>query len=144
MLEIYDIASRQPIRLTPFLDVVLSWNFGVSYSLLSAQSEAGRIGLLVFQSAIIVFLSVWLWRAERLSTAAALGLVIGGALGNVVDRVLHGAVADFFFFHIPLPVGPLANYVFNVADAAIFAGVVLLLVESFRTGSGAQQKPAAG
>ncbi len=144
MLEIYDIALRQPVRLTPFLDVVLSWNFGISYSLLAAQSELARIGLLLFQLSIIVFLSIWLWRARRPLTAAALGLVIGGALGNVADRLFHGAVADFFFFHTALPVGPLANYVFNVADAAIFIGVALLLVESFRAGSGAPQTPAVG
>lgn len=144
MLEIYDIAMRQPVRLTPFLDVVLSWNFGISYSLLAAQSETARIALLAFQSSIIVILLFWLWRAPRRLTAAALGLVVGGALGNVADRLLHGAVADFFFFHTALPVGPLANYVFNVADAAIFVGVALLLFESFRAGSSAPRTPAVG
>lgn len=144
MLEIYDIAMRQPVRLTPFLDVVLSWNFGISYSLLAAQSETARNALLAFQSSIIVILLFWLWRAPRRLTAAALGLVVGGALGNVADRLLHGAVADFFFFHTALPVGPLANYVFNVADAAIFVGVALLLFESFRAGSSAPRTPAVG
>jgi signal peptidase II len=57
--------------------------------------------------------------------------VVGGALGNAIDRLLRGAVADFFYLHTTLPVGPLANYVFNVADVAITAGVALLLYESF-------------
>jgi signal peptidase II len=61
----------------------------------------------------------------------ALGLVIGWALGNAADRLMRGAVADFFYLHTTLPVGPLANYVFNVADVAITAGVILLLYESF-------------
>lgn len=143
MLEIFDIALRQPIRLTPFLDVILSWNLGISYSMFAAQSDVGRWAILAFQSTIIVFLLFWLWRTPRRLTATALGLVVGGALGNVVDRLLHGAVADFFFFHTALPVGPLANYVFNVADAAIFLGVALLALENFST-SDAPRTPAAG
>lgn len=143
MLEIYDIALRQPIRLTPFLDVVLSWNLGISYSMFAAQTEFGRIAILALQLSIVVLLLFWLWRTPRRLTAAALGLVIGGALGNVADRLLHGAVADFFFFHTALPVGPLANYVFNLADAAIFLGVALLLLESFWA-SNPPEAPAAG
>lgn len=143
MLNVFDIGLRQPIRLTSFLDVVLSWNFGVSYSLLASQAEPARILLVLFQLSIVGCLVYWLWRAPRRLTAAALGLVVGGALGNVADRLTRGAVADFFFLHTTLPVGPLANYVFNVADAAIFLGVVLLLLESFRAGS-TRPTPAAG
>jgi signal peptidase II len=83
-----------------------------------------------------------MWRAPRRLTAAALGFVIGGALGNVADRLRHGAVADFFFFHTALPVGPLANYVFNVADAAIFVGVALLLLEGLTSGPTARPSAA--
>ena len=61
--------------------------------------------------------------------ALALGLLIGGALGNAIDRLVHGAVADFLYFHTPVSLGPLSNYVFNIADAAIFVGVMLLLYE---------------
>jgi signal peptidase II len=131
MLNVFDIARRQPIHVAPFLDIVLSWNSGVSYSLLASQTVWTRSLLLLFQASVVGCLSYWLWRAPRRITAVALGLVIGGALGNVADRLRHGAVADFFFFHTALPVGPLANYVFNVADAAIFLGVVLLLLEGF-------------
>ena len=73
-------------------------------------------------------------------TGLALGLVIGGALGNAVDRVMRGAVADFFYLHTSLPVGPLANYVFNVADVFITGGVALLLYESLFLPPPAQTK----
>ncbi len=130
MLEVFGVAGRHPIRLTPFLDVTLSWNRGVSYSLLSAQGDVARYGLLALQVAIVAGLCLWLWRTPRRLTAFALGLIIGGALGNALDRLRFGAVADFFFFHTSLPVGPLANYVFNVADALITLGVALMLVDA--------------
>ncbi|MDE2578136.1 MAG: signal peptidase II [Hyphomicrobiales bacterium] len=127
MIAVFDIASRQPIRLAPFLDVVMAWNPGVSYSLLPFM---GRYGLLAVAGLAVAVLGVWLWRTPDRLTGAALGLIIGGALGNALDRFRFGAVADFFFLHTDLPVGPLANYVFNVADVAIVAGVALLLYES--------------
>jgi signal peptidase II len=143
MLYVIDIGTRQPIRATPFLDIVLSWNFGISYSLFSAQNQLARYALLAAQLAIVAGLVLWLWRAQRPLVATALGLIVGGALGNVADRLTHGAVADFFFFHTELPVGPLANYVFNLADVAIFCGVALLFLESFFTPrKGAPQSPA--
>jgi len=133
MLNVYDIAARQPVTLTPFLDLVLSWNYGVSYSLFPAHEGAARLALLLVQAAIVAALTVWLWRAPHPRPALALGLVIGGALGNAADRLTRGAVADFFYLHTELPVGPLANYVFNVADVAITVGVALLLYESLAT-----------
>lgn len=131
MLHIFDMAARAPIRLAPFLDVVLSWNYGVSYSLFPAHEGWARAGLLVVQGAIVAGLAAWMLKSESRLTATALGLIIGGALGNAADRLTRGAVADFFYLHTSLPVGPLANYVFNVADVAITAGVVLLVIEGF-------------
>jgi signal peptidase II len=131
MLNFFDIQSREPIRLLPFLDVVMSWNHGISYSLFSTKDDIARIALLSAQLAIICGLSVWLCLARQRITSLGLGLIIGGALGNATDRLLRGAVADFFFLHTTLPVGPLANYVFNLADVAITLGVALLLFESF-------------
>lgn len=133
MLQLFDIGMRQPIHAAPFLDIVLSWNFGISYSLFSARGESARLVLLAVQLTIVAGVLSWLWRARQRLTAVGLGLVAGGALGNASDRVAHGAVADFFFFHTSLPVGPLANYVFNLADAAIFVGVALLFLQSFTT-----------
>lgn len=135
MLRVFGMGERAPVRVAPFLDITLSWNAGISYSLFPAHSEAGRLALVAMQLAIAGGLFLWLWRTPRRLTAAALGLVVGGALGNAFDRLHYGAVADFFHFHTSLPVGPLANYVFNLADAAIFAGVALLVLES---GSGAR------
>jgi signal peptidase II len=132
MIQVFDIASRQPIRVTPFLDLVMAWNPGVSYSLLTADGPLGRWALLGLAALAVGVLGAWLWRAPDHLTAVALGLVIGGALGNALDRWSYGAVADFFYLHTTLPVGPLANYVFNVADSAIVAGVALLLYESLR------------
>ena len=137
-----DIGQRQPIRATPFLDIVLSWNFGISYSLLSAHDQAARYILLAAQLGIVAGLTLWLWRARRPLVAIALGLIIGGALGNVADRLTHGAVADFFFLHTDLPVGPLANYVFNLADVSIFCGVALLFLESFAPSKSAPSTPS--
>ncbi len=131
MLDIFDIAAKQPITLTPFLDVVLSWNHGVSYSLFPAHGGSARVALLAFQGLVVAVLAFWMLRAQSRLTATALGLIIGGALGNICDRLFRGAVADFFYLHTELPVGPLANYVFNVADVAITVGVMLLLYESF-------------
>ena len=133
MLNVYDIGARQPVTLTPFLDLVLSWNYGVSYSLFSTHDGLARYAMLAVQVAIVVGLIIWLRRVTNHLGALALGLVIGGALGNMTDRLARGAVADFFHLHTTLPVGPLANYVFNVADVAITAGVALLLYESFLT-----------
>ncbi len=130
MLNVFDIEARQPIRLSPFLDVVLSWNHGISYSLLSAHNDFMRTALLAAQLLIVSALMVWLWRAQQRLTALALGLIIGGALGNAADRLARGAVADFFFLHTTLPVGPLANYIFNVADVAITLGVAMLLLDN--------------
>lgn len=130
MLGPFDIAARQPVRVTPFLDLVLGWNRGISYGWFAQETDAGRWGLIGLS--ILVSAALWLWlaQARRRMTAAALGLVIGGALANTMDRVVHGAVADFFLLHA----AGFSWYVFNTADIAIFAGVALLLYESFSDG----------
>ena len=125
MLNVYDIGSRQPVSFTPLLDLVLVWNKGVSYGLFNSNPQSF---LIVISVLICTVLWVWLCRAVRPLTAAALGLVIGGALANALDRFLHGAVADFFLLHWE----GWNWYVFNLADMAIVAGVGLLLYESFR------------
>ena len=130
MLNVYDVAARSPVTLAPFLDLVLSWNYGISYSLFATHERWARYVMLAIQAAIVIGLVTWLRSAENRLSGLALGLVIGGALGNMIDRLARGAVADFFYLHTTLPVGPLANYVFNAADIAITAGVALLLYES--------------
>jgi signal peptidase II len=130
MLGPFDIAARQPVRIAPFLDLVLTWNRGVSYGWLMQDTEAGRLALIALSVAVSLGLTLWLARTRRPLTASALGLVIGGALGNALDRVVYGAVADFFLFHA----WGFSWYVFNLADAAIVAGVLLLLYESWAEG----------
>ena len=127
MLDVFDIKTRQPVALTPFLDLVMAWNPGISYSLLSAETPEGRMALLALSLGATLFLGVWLWRAPRRPTTVGLGLIVGGALGNAYDRFAYGAVADFFHFHV----GDFHWYIFNLADVAIVAGVGLLLYESF-------------
>jgi len=115
------------IVVLPFLDLVMVWNRGVSYGLLQAGGIAGTLLLTAFSLIAVVVLSWWLARADRLTLTAGLGLIIGGALGNVIDRILYGAVADFFHFHA----FGRDWYVFNVADAAITIGVIVLLIDAF-------------
>ena len=128
MRDLLEYAER-PIALTSFLDLFLSWNKGFSYSLLHDAGAAGRFGLLALALVAVIVLARWLWRATTLTAGVGLGLVIGGALGNALDRAIFGAVEDFLYFHTTISLGPLSNYVFNVADAAISVGVGLLLVD---------------
>jgi signal peptidase II len=121
----YRIETRQPVRLTSFLDLVFARNSGISYSLLSAHGAVGRWSLLALAIVATALLGVWLWRAGTRATALGLGLIIGGALGNACDRLIYGYVADFYHFHV----GRFSWYVFNLADVAICAGVALLLLE---------------
>ena len=129
-IGLLDGPEHPSIALTPFLALTMSWNRGVAYTLLRSDSDLGRYALIVVSLGAAIFLAVWLWRAQGLAKTLALGLLIGGALGNAIDRMVHGAVADFLYFHTPVSLGPLSNYVFNIADAAIFVGVMLLLYDS--------------
>lgn len=126
MLGPFDLASRGRFIVTPFFDLVMVWNKGVSYGLLEAQSGVGRAGLVVFAGLVTFGLVLWLARVERSVVAVAIGLVIGGAVGNVWDRIHYGAVADFFSFHA----FGFYWYIFNVADIWIVLGVVLFLYDS--------------
>ncbi|MCX7899658.1 MAG: signal peptidase II, partial [Methylocystis sp.] len=87
MLDIFDIKAKAPVTLTPFLDVVLSWNHGVSYSLFPAHETGARLALLAFQGLVVAVLAFWMLRAQSRATSVAFGLIIGGALGNICDRL---------------------------------------------------------
>jgi len=118
------------ITVTPFFNLVLVWNRGVSFGILNQSSVWIPWLLSALAAAICVGLFIWLRRAESRWLATALGLIIGGALGNLVDRLRFGAVVDFldvhaFGYHWPA---------FNVADAAITVGVGVLLIDSLITG----------
>jgi len=126
MLYVYDIGAKGVVTVTPFFDLVLVWNRGVSYGLLPQDSDLGRWALILFAFAAAFALVIWLARVTSPLAAAAMGLVIGGAVGNAIDRILYGAVADFFSFHAY----GYQWYIFNIADVAIVAGVIGLLYES--------------
>ncbi len=127
MLGPFAIEAKGRVTITPFLDLVMAWNKGISYGWFAQHSDAGRIALIVLSLAISVALWFWLARITRPLSAAAIGLVVGGALANALDRIVHGAVADFFLFHA----FGYSWYVFNLADVAIVAGVALLMYESW-------------
>jgi signal peptidase II len=126
MLYVYDIGSKGTVRIAPFFDLVLVWNQGVSYGMLQQRSELGRWALILFAFASVIALVIWLARITSKLTAVCIGLIIGGAIGNAIDRILYGAVADFFSFHA----FGFEWYIFNIADTAIVAGVIGLLYES--------------
>jgi signal peptidase II len=130
MLYVYDIDAKGTVTVAPFLDLVLVWNQGISYGLLQQHSELGRVGLILFAFTAALGLTLWLARVASPLAAAAIGLIIGGAVANAIDRIVYGAVADFFSFHA----FGFEWYVFNIADAAIVAGVVGLLYESLVKG----------
>ncbi|WP_374764459.1 signal peptidase II [Yunchengibacter salinarum] len=122
-----DLATRGRLSLLPFLDFTLVWNRGISMNL-PLGDLVGRAGLIGLTLLVVIWLLRWLWRSQRPVEALALGAVVGGALGNVLDRVIHGAVVDFVHLHA----FDYHFYVFNVADAAITLGVAALLVDGLR------------
>src|ERR1700730_16326486 len=143
LLYVFDIRAKIPVQLTPFLDLVLVWNKGISYGLFQQEGVAGQWALLAIKAVAIVLLWVWLARAGSRLTAVALGLITGGAVGNAIDPFVHEGVADFVLFHITTETIHLNWYVFNFADTAIVAGVAVLLYESlFR--DGAAKAPRSG
>jgi signal peptidase II len=130
LLYEFDFIIMRPferVEVLPFFDLVMVWNRGISYGLLQADSILFTRLLTLFQLSAVALLTWWLLRADRKFLGLGLGLVIGGALGNVIDRIRFGAVADFFHFHA----GNFSFYVFNIADAAITIGVIALLADAF-------------
>ncbi len=131
------IRAKGRVVVTPFLDFVYVLNQGVSYSFLTGSSQGWQYALAVF--AVVASLALTIWLAQGVDNklaAVSVGLIIGGALGNGLDRVTLGGVADFFSLHA----FGYYWYVFNVADVAIVAGVVGLLYESLSLGA---RTPAA-
>ena len=140
LIYVFDIRARVPVRITPFLDLVLIWNKGISYGLFQQEGALGQWVLMGIKAVAIVLLWVWLARTPSRLTAVALGLITGGAVGNAIDPFVHEGVADFVLFHITTPTIHFNWYVFNFADSAIVAGVAGLLYESL-LGDGAAKAP---
>jgi signal peptidase II len=135
-----DLPARGIVRLTPFLDLVLTWNTGISYGLFRQQGPFGQGVLLALKAVAVVLLWIWLARTSSRLAALSLGLIIGGAIGNAIDRLAYGAVADFVLFHVTTATFSFNWYVFNLADVAIVAGVIGLLFETL-IGRGAAKAP---
>jgi signal peptidase II len=126
-LFVYDLPVKEPAEIAPFINLIVVWNRGISYGLFQQNSELGRWALVAISILASICLGIWIRRTTAKLLAASLGLIVGGAIGNAIDRMAYGAVFDFIQFHV----GSWSWYVFNVADAAIVAGVAGLLYDSF-------------
>lgn len=127
----FDLAQRGAVRVTPFFDLVLAWNVGISFGWFQTDNQFAQVALMAIKAIAVIVLGIWMARSSTLLATLALGLIIGGAAGNVIDRFLHGAVVDFALFHLDIGGKTYNWYVFNVADVAIVAGVAALLYDSF-------------
>jgi signal peptidase II len=137
-----DLPLRGRVRVLPVLDLTMVWNRGVTFGMLNGLGAWSGPAIAVVALVIVAALGLWLRRVRSSLTAVAIGAVAGGAVGNVMDRLRHGAVVDFIYAHI----GDWAwNYIFNIADAAIVCGVIALVLDSQWTrpmsGAGASRAP---
>jgi signal peptidase II len=127
LIDIFEIESRVVVPVLPFFDLVMAWNKGISYGLFQADTLTGRAILIGFAILVCTVLFIWLARVNNRLMAVSLGLIIGGAVGNIYDRIAFGAVADFFSLH---GYG-FYWYIFNVADIWIAFGVGLMMYDAF-------------
>jgi signal peptidase II len=131
LLNVFDIAHRGVVKVTPFFDLVLAWNVGISFGWFQNDSPLVQIILMIIKAVAVIVLAIWMARSRTLTATIALGLIIGGAIGNAIDRFAYGAVVDFAQFHVQIGGITYNWYVFNLADVAIVAGVAALLYDSF-------------
>ncbi len=133
LVALADLDEVGTWAVTSFFSLTMAWNEGISYSLFASHKQGTLIGI-----SLIVCALLWNWvaTADNRLKAAGLGLIVGGALGNVFDRAWHGAVADFLHFFW----GDWHWFIFNFADVFITVGVALLIYESFTMGG--QKRPA--
>ena len=123
-----DLRNTQVVEILPIFRFWYTENHGISLGLFQASSDAMRWALVAVTSAIAVGVGWWLTREEKTGDQVALGMVLGGALGNILDRVRHGYVVDFADLHF----GEFRPFfIFNVADAAISIGVAILVLRAF-------------
>jgi len=134
----YKIIEKGRVVVTPFLDLVFVKNTGISYSMFDMEGPRGQYALAAF--ALVASIGLWVAVAKvatNVLMAVSLALILGGAIGNGIDRVTLGGVADFFLLHA----FGYSWYVFNIADVAIVAGVVGLLYESWQSSRNDAAKP---
>ena len=128
---LYDLMDPPTvIHIFPFLDFVLAWNKGVGFGLLKAHSWWGTFGLIAIAISISAGLGIWIWRTTDKLLLWSLSIIIGGAIGNIIDRLrFEGAVVDFIY--VPVYIFGYHFPAFNIADSAITVGVCLLILESY-------------
>lgn len=129
VLNILDLPSKGSVPVLPFLSLTMVWNKGISMGL-SLGEVLGKWGIVVMTGGVTVWLLVWLSKTRVKPEAIGLTLIVSGAIGNLIDRFVHGAVVDFIHLHA----AGYNFYVFNVADSAITLGVALLLIDGLRAG----------
>ncbi len=137
LIEFLNGLNFEPIAFTSFFRIVMVWNRGVSFGMFNSGEEVTRWVLTVLAVAVSIGLVIWLSRVRKRLPAIAIGLVVGGALGNAIDRVRYGAVADFFDFHVAGWSWP----AFNIADAGITVGVLLLVADAMMTPKSSGKTP---
>ena len=122
-----NLAAGEHVELGDYFNLVRVWNTGVSFSMFNNHGEIGRIALCVLSLAVCAFLLYWMLKEKNIYKIVSLGLIVGGAIGNVIDRIRFGAVLDFLDFHV-------AGYhwpAFNLADSFICIGAAVLIVMEF-------------
>jgi signal peptidase II len=143
LLYVFDLAHRGAVRVTPFFDLVLAWNVGISFGWFQTDNQLAQVALMAIKAIAVIVLGIWMARSSTLMATLALGLIIGGAVGNAIDRLHWPGVMDFVLFHVESGSWNFRWYVFNLADVAIVAGVAALLYDSFWVGS-PQKRPDPG
>lgn len=131
LLFVFEIGRRGTVNVTSFFDLVLAWNIGISFGWFQSDSALIQGMLITIKVVAVVVLSIWMARSQTRTATVALGLIIGGAIGNGIDRLAYGAVVDFALFHVQIGGNTFNWYVFNLADTAIVVGVAALLYDSF-------------
>ena len=140
LLYAFHLGDRGRVPVTPFFDLELALNIGISFGWLQNDNQLVQFALMAVKAIAVVALAIWMARSRTPLATIALGLIIGGAIGNAIDRLAYGAVVDFALFHLDIGGISYSWYVFNLADTAIVAGVFALLYDSF-LGVGAAKAP---
>lgn len=139
VLEVINLDQIGRMDVLPVFSLTMVWNRGISLGLFNNGGETGRIILISLTIAVTLLLLWWLVRTQDRLLSVALGLIVGGSVGNIWDRLEFGAVADFMHFHV----GTASFYVFNVADSAITIGVILLMADALLSPQNSPKKTSA-
>lgn len=134
------VINGEVIEVSSFFNLVMVWNRGVSFGMFASDAEIMRWVLSTLAVVISIALLIWVHKDKIVPRTLPVGLIVGGAIGNVIDRIRFGAVADFFDFHLMGYHWP----AFNIADSCIFIGVVIVLAQEFKNGKKSENANAAG